>query len=74
MSIKNFISALYLIIIIIGSLLFISFLSLAICHILYSDSYFPIDFGKWFWINIVISIFLRIFWLSIESFEIHRGL
>ena len=74
MSIKNFISALYLIIIIIGSLLFISFLSLDICHILYSDSYFQIDFGKWFWINIVISIFLRIFWLSIESFEIHRGL
>ena len=52
-----------------GSLLFISFLSLAICHILYSDSYFPIDFEKWFWINWIFLIFI----MSLNLFRNYLG-
>lgn len=61
-----------IIILTLSTLLGLSFLSMAYCHIIFSDGYFPIDFGKWFWINCFTALVFRIIWLAIESMEINN--
>ena len=61
-----------IIIMILSALLGLSFLSLGYCHILFSDGYFPIDFGKWFWINTFTSLAFLLIWNLIERFEINK--